>query len=941
MLSLHVCLAILGLCWGNSANAQIIRDESLGNEASKLTPNMDIKDLPAELIEGGAKRGANLFHSFREFNIGDSQRVYFNNPAGIENILTRVTGGKLSNILGTLGVNGSANLFLINPSGIVFGENARLDLGGSFVASTANAVKFGEDSFFSAIFPDIPSDLLRVKPSALLFNQIQAGKIENRSIAPIGDNLFGLRVAGGRSLLLVGGEMEINGGGLYAPGGRVELAGVADTGTIGLNFDGNNLSLKVPEDIRLADISLNNQSFVSSSGESSSKIELWGRQITLSGGSRIETNTLGNIPGLGLSVNASESVRVIGESPTGIRSGLFSETFGDGDAGDLTINSKQLEILAGGKVSTGTKEAAGNAGNLTVNASEKVKVSGLTVDGELGSDLFSNSGSRATGKAGNITINTKKLFVEDGGQIAASTFGKAIAGNLTVNASEAINIIGIPDNPQKGNTGIFAQSEGIGNPGNLNITTKDLFMENGGGISADNFGTSSGGSITVNASESVKLIGTTADPQTPQFGFSTRIDARSFNAGASGDISINTKNLLLKDGARVSSETQGSGVGGGVTVNASESIKLSGTAINSNSFIDFPSQISTRTIGTGNAGDLNITSKQLTVENGAQLSATTFNVGNSGNLIVNASESVRVIENRANISFFTGLLTQAIGMGNAGTIDITTGELFIKDGARVSSATVLSGKGGDLTINASDSVQLIGIAANERVASGLSTGTLGSGNSGDLTINTKKLLIQDGGQIISGTNNSSSTGAGGNLTVNASESVEMIGGKGDFPSVLSSVTDGEGDAGKIKITTRQLSVRDGAQIQTSTDVDSKGNAGNLEVNVSEYIHIIGTTPGGEFPSALVANTSGIGNAGKLILNGKQLLIDDGAEISASTSGGEGGSIFVDFNSLEAKNGGRLRTSTSANNRAGSITLKVADNIILSGADSGIFANSTP
>ena len=202
-------------------------------------------------------------------------------------------------------------------------------------------------------------------------------------------------------------------------------------------------------------------------------------------------------------------------------------------------------------------------------------------------------------------------------------------------------------------------------------------------------------------------------------------------------------------------------------------------------------------------------------------------------------------------------------------------------------------------------------------------------------------MIQDGGQIISGTNNSSSTGAGGNLTVNASESVEMIGGKGDFPSVLSSVTDGEGDAGKIKITTRQLSVRDGAQIQTSTDVDSKGNAGNLEVNVSEFIHIIGTTPGGEFPSALVANTSGIGNAGKLILNGKQLLIDDGAEISASTSGGEGGSIFVDFNSLEAKNGGRLRTSTSANNRAGSITLKVADNIILSGADSGIFANTTP
>ncbi|BAZ15479.1 filamentous hemagglutinin outer membrane protein [Calothrix sp. NIES-4071] len=97
--------------------AQIIPDNTLSTEASKLTSN--------DVINGGAQRRNNLFHSFTQFNINDGQRVYFANPVGVTNILTRVTGGQASNILGTLGVDGTANLFLINPSGIYFGKNAR------------------------------------------------------------------------------------------------------------------------------------------------------------------------------------------------------------------------------------------------------------------------------------------------------------------------------------------------------------------------------------------------------------------------------------------------------------------------------------------------------------------------------------------------------------------------------------------------------------------------------------------------------------------------------------------------------------------------------------------------------------------------------------------------------------------------------------------------
>ena len=105
---------------------------TLGNENSRTVFDT-INNLPSDRIEGGATRGVNFFHSFREFNVGEGRGAYFANPNGIANIFTRVTGGNPSNILGTLGVQGNANLFLLNPKGIVFGSNARLDLRGSFL----------------------------------------------------------------------------------------------------------------------------------------------------------------------------------------------------------------------------------------------------------------------------------------------------------------------------------------------------------------------------------------------------------------------------------------------------------------------------------------------------------------------------------------------------------------------------------------------------------------------------------------------------------------------------------------------------------------------------------------------------------------------------------------------------------------------------------------
>ncbi|MBD1835411.1 filamentous hemagglutinin N-terminal domain-containing protein, partial [Cyanobacteria bacterium FACHB-472] len=182
---------------GDCAFAQLVPDTTLGSENSRVTPISPT----IEQINGGATRGANLFHSFQEFNVGEGRSAYFTNPTGIENILTRVTGSNASNIFGRLGVLGGANLFLLNPNGIVFGPNASLDIQGSFVATTAERIQLEDSGYFSAAQPQT-SSLLSVSPGALFFNAVanQPTSIINQG-----------NLATGKNLTLSAGNLDLQG----------------------------------------------------------------------------------------------------------------------------------------------------------------------------------------------------------------------------------------------------------------------------------------------------------------------------------------------------------------------------------------------------------------------------------------------------------------------------------------------------------------------------------------------------------------------------------------------------------------------------------------------------------------------------------------------------------------------------------------------------------
>ncbi|QHG15329.1 filamentous hemagglutinin N-terminal domain-containing protein [Nostoc sp. ATCC 53789] len=249
--------------------SNIVPDNTLGAESSQVIGNFQGQSI--EVITGGATRQINLFHSFREFNVSGGRGAYFFIPnASIANVLTRVTGSNRSEILGALGTiqvvgdnfaPSNANLFLINPNGIIFGENSRLDVGGLFVATTANGIQFGAHGSLSTSGSQ-PSQLLTINPSAFLFNQINAAPIINLSRTVNNTNpsvIDGIQVTNGRSLLFLGGNITFNGGVLNAPEGQIELGGLAERGIVRLNIDGNNLDLIFPIDVLKANILFSNK----------------------------------------------------------------------------------------------------------------------------------------------------------------------------------------------------------------------------------------------------------------------------------------------------------------------------------------------------------------------------------------------------------------------------------------------------------------------------------------------------------------------------------------------------------------------------------------------------------------------------------------------------------------------------------------------------------
>ena len=979
--------------------AQVVPDDTLGAERSQVRPDT-IRGVDSDRIEGGARRGQNLFHSFQQFSVQEGRGAYFLNPDGVRNIFSRVTGGGRSDIFGRLGVispdnvtPGTANLFLINPNGIVFGRNASLDVGGSFVGTTANGLQFGDRGFFNATNPEVPSDLLTIDPSAFLFNQIPATITNSSTDRTSGQdpsnsfNPFGLRVPDGQSFLLLAGDININGGGIAAFGGQIELGSLSGAGLIGVSSSANRFNLDFPSTLPRADVTLTNGAGLIVSTGGGGEIGITARNIDILQGSTLEAGILGNLGSAlaragDITLNSTGAITVA--NPDSHIYNNISQ-YGTGIGGNILINADQLRVLDGAEVSANVR-GRGTGGNVTVKAADSVEVIGPRREGE-GSYITALVGRKGNGTAGNLTIETSRLLV-DSAQVSASVFGRGNAGNLTVHASDSVDLKGeIPGGDTNGVPGgLFAlvDRNAVGTGGLLTIETGRLNVSDGSKAQAILFGNGTSGNVNISADE-IRVF-ETAQPNNYSTGIfvGAGLDPRNVEVpqGGGGQLSIHANQVSIR-GGEISSSTDGGGDAGSILIQARDSVEVIDTSTQTgrNSFI----RADVNKGATGQGGDLTIETRNLTVL-GSQISASTFGVGNAGNLNIRATNSIVLNGENPGTNGDNGspggLFAQVeqTGVGNGGNLRIRTNHLSVSDGSKVQAATFGQGNAGELFIRA-NAIDVFdterynyfstGIIADVGTDASVSNRPVGTGNGGNITIQTGRLSIR-GGQVTADTDGQ---GNAGTLRIYARDLVEVVGtsariGRHSFLGADVN-TGATGRGGRITLSTGHLSVRDGGRVSVRTF--GAGNAGTLHIN-ADAIEVSGRSANGRTPSQLSAavGENSTGRGGDLILEADNLRLTEGGQISAQTAGqrragdifiqandsialangsistastaatrrstGRGGDITIQTGALEASDRSQITAQSQGNGRAGNITLNASRQ--LNATDSAI-ATSAP
>ncbi|MEH2208554.1 MAG: S-layer family protein [Nostoc sp.] len=629
-------------------------------------------------ILNGIEKGSNLFHSFSNFSVptGGSATFDLVNIPNITTIFSRVTGGNISNIDGlirTVNSNNPVSLFLINPAGIVFGQNARLDIGGSFIGTTANSIKFVDEVEFSATNITAQPLLTMNVPIGLQMGQnsapIQvAGTGHNLAIIPTPIDAFppftrainpgALTVQTQRTLALVGGGISLDGAHLVAQQGQIDLGSVG-TGLVKLSSNSSGYALDYSSVSDLQDIQLSHKSALDASGSTSSGgISLTGNNIRLTDGSVGIVQNLassGSLQGSSINVRASGLLEFAGTTTDGkVRSQLITETTNSGMSGEIRVATKDLIFREGGQIVTRTF-GVGGSGNVKINASESLQAIGSApLNRRFLSGIFVSVNGGSSGNAGDLNISTTKFTASGGAIISTASFSTGMGGDLTLNA-DSVDIQGV-DPVFKGASDLRVGSFSGGNGGNLTINARTVTVREGGRLNGTTVGKGSAGTMVINASESVDVNGglisssaTSAESRTLLNGFT------SDPTGNAGSISIFTDRLTVRSQGKVTVQNNGPTNGGRLRIDAGS------VFLNNEGLLSASTKL-------GEGGDISLQARDvLLLRHGTKISAQAEGTGNGGNIRLNAPV-ILGLEN-------SDIIASAI-KGRGGNIQITTQGIF-------------------------------------------------------------------------------------------------------------------------------------------------------------------------------------------------------------------------------------------------------------------------
>ncbi|NEQ56982.1 MAG: filamentous hemagglutinin N-terminal domain-containing protein [Moorea sp. SIO4A1] len=914
----------------NPALAQIVPDNTLGDNPSVVKPNVEVKGLPADLIEGGATRGDNLFHSFSEFNVRDLQRVYFANPAGINNILSRVTGSNISKIFGTLGVDGAANLFLVNPNGIVFGANSQLDVAGSFVGSTANSIVFGNGIEFSAINPEEPPLLTINITPGLQYGKtgLQYGQNPPQPIVNAGN----LAVGQGQNVTLVGGSV-ISTGDILAPGGEINILAVPSETLVQLGQAGQILTLSTPtpsiesnspsvteflstlDDDTGVTVSSDGQVTLTDSGtivplepgtviisgalnaanlapgKTGGKVTVLGDQVGLfdSGSIDVSGNSSGGEALIGGDFQGQGQLPLATATYIGRDTTINADAVSTGNGGLIVIWSNQSTRAYGTLTARGGAQS-GNGGLIETSSANFLDVTGVRVDA-----------SAANGNAGtwlldprNVTLgfaDTSNGSFDSNSNIFTPTGDDAVVNipdiEAQLNAGTNVTITTGTTGTQEGN--ITADGFGITKTTEGEVT---LTLEAANDISLKNFG--------INAESGLLNLVLEADSDNSGSGDVELMDAGIDTGG--GAVTITAAGAIALERIGINRNNNRSVQAPPITVISGESISLKSAGINSLTSGD-----------NGNAGDVIVQTGTLTIEE-AGIGSRTDGKGDAGNITVTAADSV-VVTNNSGIS----TNTQDKSTGDAGEITITTGSVLLegKD----------NGFGSNTQDNSSGDAGIITITADSLVfrgGSGIGTNTQdnSSGDAGEITITAGSVLFEGQDSGLGSDTKDNSSGDGGTITITA-DSVVFREQSGIGTNTRNNST---GDAGEITITAGSVLLEgQGNGLGSETQDNSSGDAGKITITADSLVLRDVSTIG-----TRTINES-TGDAGTITINAKSLVLENQANIRTNTedqSTGNAGKIKITADSISLENNSNIESTTETTGEIGTIELN-ANSISLS------------
>jgi large exoprotein involved in heme utilization and adhesion len=646
--------------------------------------------------------------------------------------------------------------------------------------------------------------------------------------------------------------------------------------------DAGNIAIKATQGVNVRENALLSSGVTRTGDGNSGGITIDTSTLTLENDGIISANTSGKGNAGNIAIKATQGVNVRGD----LSSGVFNT--GEGNSGDITITTPTLNLENAGIISTSIL-GKGDAGNITINATQ-----GVTVGGLLTSGVFSTIETIDRNSGGKITINTATLTVENnGGSINTDTYGKGDAGNIAIQAPQGVNV--------RGRLTSDVKDTAQGNSGGITIDTSTLTLENGGRITAITSGKGNAGNIAIQATQGVNVGGVLTSA------------VLNTGEGDSGGITIDTSTLTLENGGFISADTYGKGNAGNIAIQASQGVNVGG----------FLSSGVTRT-GEGNSGGITIDTATLTLENGGFINATTYGIGNAGKIEIQATQGVNVRGvltsgvtdtaqgNSGGITIDTATLTlenggfinaSTFGKGNAGKIEIQATE-GVTVGGVLTSAVFNTGEGdsGGITIKAGD-INIKGVDSGNNIGSQINTGTSGKGNAGDIDITASNITIDDQG-LVSSFVDKDSAGKGGNITITTSNLTLKNG------SSINTDTSANGDAGNIKLDIKDNLKLTNSTISSGATSDSTGKAGNINIDPT-LIELDG--------SQITVNSQGSGDGGNITLTGDNLNLNN-STISASTKSGQGGNITLNIPDTIRQNNSKIEASAGENGNGGNVTI---------------------